>query len=39
MLDTEEVGQPLWVPLPDVELQGLTVNDDEGERDCEGEGV
>ena len=39
MLDTEEVGQPLWVPLPDVELQGLTVNDDEEERDCEGEGV
>ncbi len=39
VLDTDVDGQPLWVPLPDVELQGLTVNDEEVERDCEGEDV
>jgi hypothetical protein len=39
VLDTVEDGQPLWVPLPDAEPQGLTVNEIEGERDCEGEAV
>ena len=39
VLDTDEDEQPLWVPLQDVELQGLTVNDEEVERDCEGEAV
>ena len=39
VLDIEEVGQPLWVTLPDKEPQGLTVNEDEGERDCDGEAV
>ena len=37
VLDNDEDAQPLWVPLPDEEPQGLTVKDVEGERVCVGD--
>jgi hypothetical protein len=37
VLENDEDAQPLWVPVPDEEPQGLPVNDVVTERDCDGE--